>query len=322
MICELKPLNQADGSARFQFGRCATGSSCALRLPWIARCVVLLINLHHCSTQVISGVFGPREGRASNRDSDESVRLSFCMRYLMVSCRLLELEFTQLLCADYNCNLEPGCTDVWTSRERIRRNHSENPRGLSPLTLSMSACDESCLACCCVFAKRRIFPRSELPRAVVTAGASNFRDIDGRDRPGCGSPCASHGFLSDTFWRRADHDAEQALVVRAQDPLCVIDVTVQEMLEGGSSLAAGLNAAVVGLVEAGVALHSLCAAVAVALLPDGSAALDPDRLPSLRTSQTGLFLSFFLCSGCAASLCGCLRVCPRFTRCCELLHAC
>jgi len=68
----------------------------------------------------------------------------------------------------------------------------------------------------------------------------------------------------------------EALVVRAQDPLCVIDVTVQEMLEGGSSLAAGLNAAVVGLVEAGVALHSLCAAVAVALLPDGSAALDPD----------------------------------------------
>jgi exosome complex component RRP46 len=76
--------------------------------------------------------------------------------------------------------------------------------------------------------------------------------------------------------------ALEALVLRALHPRTLVRVVLQAVAEDGSLLACALNAAVVALVDAGVPMKSLAAAMAVALPPgadgsaDGGALVDPD----------------------------------------------
>jgi len=139
MECELRPLNHADGSARFVFK----------------------------GTAVLAGVFGPREGRAAIKASDESV-----------------------------------------------------------ITVNWNRGD----------------------------GLSGSREKE---------------------YETIVRNILEAVVVRSQDPLCVIEVSLQAVTESGGSLSAAINAAVVAVIDAGVAVEGLCAAVTVALMHDGSILLDP-----------------------------------------------
>ena len=139
MECELRPLNQADGSARFSFSR----------------------------TRTLAGVFGPREGRANQKNSEEST-------------------------------------------------------------------------------------------VIVNFGAKG----------GVGSQ-----------WDRGDEtvmrECLEALVIRSQNPMCVIEVTVQPMCNDGAQMAASINAAIAALIDAGVALRFVAVGVCLAVTKQGALLLDP-----------------------------------------------
>lgn len=139
--CELRSLNNADGSARFNFGR----------------------------SSVLTGVYGPREGKASQKDSGESI-------------------------------------------------------------------------------------------VVVNFGAKGAVGSQW-DRP------------NEAVMR----ECLQAMVFRSQNPMCVIDVTVQPMCEDGAQLAASFNAAVAALIDAGVALRFIAVGLCFAISPQDGILLDPTR---------------------------------------------
>eukprot|EP00802_Teleaulax_amphioxeia_P022245 Tamp_22671.p1 GENE.Tamp_22671~~Tamp_22671.p1 ORF type:complete len:240 (+),score=30.47 Tamp_22671:64-720(+) len=145
MECELRPLNRADGSARFNFSR----------------------------TSVLAGVFGPREGKASQKASQIGT-------------------------------------------------------------------DESVL--------------------VVNFGAQ-------------GAVGSQWDRSSEVVMR----ECLEAMVVRSQNPMCVIEVTLQPMCDDGSQLAASFNAAVAALIDAGVALRFVAVGVCCALVRDGTLLLDPTK---------------------------------------------
>jgi hypothetical protein len=139
--CELRSLNNADGSARFNFGR----------------------------SSVLTGVHGPREGKASQKDSSESIVV-------------------------VNFGAKGAVGSQWDrSNEAVMR---------------------ECL---------------------------------------------------------------EAMVVRTQNPMCVIDVTVQPMCEDGAQLAASFNAAVAALIDAGVALRFVAVGLCFAITSQESMLLDPTR---------------------------------------------
>jgi ribonuclease PH len=69
----------------------------------------------------------------------------------------------------------------------------------------------------------------------------------------------------------------EPIIVRSQNPMCAIEVTLQVVNDDGSLLAASVNAAVSALVDAGVPMCGQAAAVTCAISPDGSIMLDPTR---------------------------------------------
>mmetsp|Transcript_26032 Transcript_26032/g.65712 ORF Transcript_26032/g.65712 Transcript_26032/m.65712 type:complete len:230 (-) Transcript_26032:31-720(-) len=69
--------------------------------------------------------------------------------------------------------------------------------------------------------------------------------------------------------------ALEAIVVRSQNPMTQIDVSVQCNHNDGGLLAASVNASLAALSDAGVALRSQAAAVCVAVGKDGTLLLDP-----------------------------------------------
>ena len=64
-------------------------------------------------------------------------------------------------------------------------------------------------------------------------------------------------------------------IVVAQHPRTCIQVVLQVCREGGSELAAALNAAVAALMDACVPLHTLLAATCIAATPEGELLVDP-----------------------------------------------
>jgi exosome complex component RRP46 len=69
----------------------------------------------------------------------------------------------------------------------------------------------------------------------------------------------------------------EPLIVRSQNPMCAIEVSVQVVNDDGGLLSASINAAVSALVDAGVPMRGQAAAVTCAIVADGSIMLDPTR---------------------------------------------
>lgn len=65
-------------------------------------------------------------------------------------------------------------------------------------------------------------------------------------------------------------------IVVEQYPRTCVQVVLQVCREGGSELAALLNAAVAALIDAGVSMHAMYASASVALTQSGSLLVDPD----------------------------------------------
>ncbi|XP_033928091.1 exosome complex component RRP46 [Melopsittacus undulatus] len=67
----------------------------------------------------------------------------------------------------------------------------------------------------------------------------------------------------------------EAVVLGRLHPRCAVSVVLQVVADGGSLLSCCLNAACMGLLDAGLPLASLFCGVTCALHPDGSLILDP-----------------------------------------------
>ncbi|XP_061299134.1 exosome complex component RRP46-like [Pezoporus flaviventris] len=67
----------------------------------------------------------------------------------------------------------------------------------------------------------------------------------------------------------------EAVLLGRLHPRCGLSLSLQVLRDGGSLLSCCLNAACMGLLDAGLPLASLFCGVACALLPDGSLVLDP-----------------------------------------------
>lgn len=69
----------------------------------------------------------------------------------------------------------------------------------------------------------------------------------------------------------------EAMVMRSQNPMCVIDVTVQPLCEDGAQLAASFNAAVAALIDAGVSLKFIAVGLCFAITQQDRIFLDPTK---------------------------------------------
>ena len=69
----------------------------------------------------------------------------------------------------------------------------------------------------------------------------------------------------------------EPLILRSQNPMCAIELSLQVVNDDGSLLAASVNAALSALVDAGVPMRGQAAAVTCAVSADGALLLDPTR---------------------------------------------
>ena len=123
--------------------------------------------------------------------------------------------------------------------------------------------------------------RFNFSRSSVLAGVFGPREDRASGQDSAESNVVMHfgALAAGKQWDRGSEgrmrESLETLVERSQNPMCVIEVTVQPMLNDGAQFAASFNAAVAALIDAGVPLRFVAAGVCLALTADGTLLMDP-----------------------------------------------